>query len=101
MATRVRYTGVVSDVEEARTGHAAFEILRLREIADADGSSFRGAPDLTCGAQVRRLDLRPREAALFVAHIEELDADRTDMGGADAPERRARPAKLSGVETRP
>lgn len=100
MAARTRYTGVVAGVERVRSQYAAFELLLLRDVADEDGLPFEGAPYLTCGAQVRRLDLRPGEAITFVAHVEALDRDRSYMGGgAGAPLRLARPAKLARVDT--
>ena len=95
MASRTRYTAVVAGMEGVRTRHAAFDLLRLRDIADADGVAFRGAPYLMCGAQVRRLDLVAGEAITFVAHVEGLEGERSAMGGdAIAPTRLARPAKL-------
>ncbi len=96
MAVRTRYTAVVVGMEEVRGRDVAFDLLRLRDIVDADGLPFRGAPYLTYGTQVRRLDLRPGDAITFVAHIEALDANRSCMGGgASAPLRLARPAKLA------
>ncbi len=96
MAVRARYTGVVVGVEEVRGRDVAFDRLRLRDIVDADGLPFRGAPYLTYGTQARRLDLRPGDAITFVAHIAALDADRSWMGGgASAPLRLARPAKVA------
>lgn len=74
----------------------AFDLLRLRDVADAEGQPFRGAPYLTFGAQVRRLDLRPGDAITFVAHVAALDAERAYLGGdVDAPLRLVRPAKVA------
>lgn len=92
----MRYTAVVAGVEEVRGRDMAFDLLRLRDVADADGQPFRSAPYLTFGAQVRRLDLRPGDAITFVAHVTALDAERSYLGGdVGAPLRLARPAKLA------
>lgn len=87
---------MVAGVEEVRGREIAFDLLRLRDVADAEGQPFRGAPYLTFGAQVRRLDLRPGDAITFVAHVAALDAERAYLGGdVDAPLRLVRPAKVA------
>lgn len=94
----MRYTAVVAGVEEARGRDISFDLLRLRDVADAEGQPFPGAPYLTFGAQVRRLDLQPGDTITFGAHVEALDAERSYLGGnADAPLRLARPAKVARV----
>lgn len=80
MASRRRYTGVVAGGEEVRTQHAAFELLWLRDIVDADGLPFQGVPYLMIGAQVRRLGLRPGEAITFVAQVAALAAEPSPKG---------------------
>ncbi len=96
MAARVRYTAVVAGVEEVRGRDTAFDLLRLRDVADAEGQPFPGAPYLMFGAQVRRLDLRPGDAITFMAHVEAFDAERSYLGGdAGVPLRLARPAKVA------
>ncbi len=98
VAARMRYTAVVAGVEEARGRDIAFDLLRLRDVADAEGQPFPGAPYLTFGAQVRRLDLQPGDTITFVAHVEALDEERSYLGrNADAPLRLARPAKVARV----
>lgn len=96
MAARTQYSAVVAGVEQVKRRPVAFDLLRLRDIVDAEGLPFRGAPYLSYGTQVRRLDLRPGDTITFVAHVEALDAARSYLpGDAGAPLRLARPARLA------